>query len=111
MKGDGYGKKIGFPTVNLDRRSFSRMNIKPAFGVYSGIAVLNNKKYKSGIVIGPIDEAGLPKIEAHMIGFNGNIYGKKIILRIEKFIRKFKRFKTERELILQIKNDLKKVNS
>ena len=106
MKGDGYGRKIGFPTINIDRRSFSRLKIKPRLGVYSGLITLGIKKYKSGIVIGPLDKNNLPKLEAHLIGYNGNAYGKKVIFKINKFLREYKKFDTEEKLIAQIKKDL-----
>lgn len=106
IKGDGYGHKIGFPTINISRRNFLKLEKKPVFGVYSGEVVLNKKKYKSGIVIGPLDKKGLPKLEAHLVGYNGNAYGENVVLEINKFLRKFKRFKTEEELIEQIKKDL-----
>lgn len=106
IRGDGYGKKIGFPTINIDRRSFSKLKIKPRLGVYSGVVDLGIKKYKAGIVIGPLDKKGLPKLEAHLIGYNGNAYGKQVVFKMSKFIRNFKKFKTEKELIVQIKKDL-----
>lgn len=108
IKGEGYGRKIGFPTLNIDRKSFSKLKIKPVLGVYSGSVILQNKTYKSAIIIGPIDIKGLPKLEAHLLSYCGNAYGKKIIFEVDKFIRKFKKFKTEKELIIQIKKDLKK---
>lgn len=108
IKGDGYGKEIGFPTANLDRRHFLNLKAKPKFGVYSGSAYLGHKKYRAGIIIGPLDKKSLPKIEAHLLGFKGNLYGKKIILELNKFLRPYKKFKTEKELIIQIGKDLKK---
>ncbi|MEK7588190.1 MAG: riboflavin kinase [Patescibacteria group bacterium] len=113
IHGDNYGKKIGFPTINLDRRNFLKLEKKPDFGIYSGIVTLENKKYKSGVVIGPLDKKGLPKIEAHLIGYNGNAYGKYVQIEILKFLRKYKNFKTEKELITQITKDIeicKKIN-
>ena len=107
IKGDGYGKKIGYPTINLERREFMKMKEKPKFGVYFGIARFGSKKYRSGIVIGPLDNKGLPKIEAHLLGYHGKAYGKTAALEIKKFLRKFKKFKTEKELIKQIRKDLK----
>ena len=98
IKGEGYGRKIGFPTVNLEVLT----NIFPLPGVYAGVAVLNGKEYRSGIVIGPVG-----KVEAHLIGYSGNAYGKEVTLKIKKFLRKFKEFKTEKALIAQIKKDLK----
>ena len=99
IKGDGYGKKLGFPTVNLHSQT---KKIVPE-GVYAGIAVLDGIEYRAGIVIGPGK-----KIEAHLLGYNRDAYGKQATLKIKKFIRKYKKFKTEKELIRQIEKDLKK---
>ena len=62
IKGDGYGRKIGFPTLNIDRRHFSRLEKKPALGVYGGEVFLGEKIYKAGIVIGPLDVKNIPKL-------------------------------------------------
>ncbi len=97
IKGDGYGKKLGFPTVNLET-----INTLPDFGVYAGTGILENKKYKAGIVVGS-DK----KIEAHLIGYNGDAYGKEVTLEINKFLREYRKFETEEELIEQIKKDIK----
>ena len=84
-----------------------RMKKKPAFGVYAGKVKLSGKIYKAGIVIGPLDKKGLPKIEAHLINYIGKAYGAGATFEIKKFLRKFKKFKTEKELIAQIKRDLR----
>ena len=110
VRGDGYGKKLGFPTINIDRRHFVRLKKKPVFGVYAGeVKMLNTEclTFRAGIIIGPLDKKGLPKIEAHLIGYGGNAYGNKVIFELSKFLRKFKKFKNERELITQIEKDLK----
>lgn len=99
VRGDGYGRKIGFPTTNLEVKN----QIIPNAGVYAGDAILEEKKYRAGIVIGPGD-----KVEAHLIGYSGDAYGKIVTLEIEKFIREFQKFETEEELILQIKKDIDK---
>lgn len=98
IKGDGYGRKIGFPTANLEVENQEL----PRDGVYTGVAILEGKKYKAGIVIGPKE-----KVEAHLIGYNGDAYGKMVTLEIGKFLREFKKFNTEEELIAQIREDLK----
>ena len=102
IRGDGYGRKIGFPTANLEVMGQEL----PEEGVYSGEAMLENKKYKAGIVIGP-KVNNQQKVEAHLIGYEGDAYGKNVTLEINKFLRGYKTFDTEEELILQIKKDIK----
>lgn len=97
IKGDGYGKKIGFPTINLktDLTEF------PREGVYAGSAVMDGTTYRAGIVVGPHD-----KIEAHLVGYSGDAYGKMVTLKTKKFLREYKKFNTEEELITQITKDI-----
>lgn len=124
IKGDQYGRVLGFPTANLDRRSYSRIKQKVKFGVYAGFVMINaldgalqgdplksaiKGKYPAAIVIGPLDKHQLPKLETHLIGFKGNLYGKYLHVHLNKYIRPFKKFKTEAGLIKQIKKDIKKI--
>jgi len=120
IHGEHYGRKLGFPTVNLDRRSFSRRKMKIRLGVWAGYAIFGKKttsprpspqegrgrKRKAAIVIGPIDKSGLPKIEAHLIGFKGNLYGEHLNFILHKYLRPFRKFKSEEELKNQIKKDI-----
>jgi riboflavin kinase / FMN adenylyltransferase len=126
IRGDGYGKKLGFPTANVDRRQYVRDGLKIKLGIYAGVVqarglltsaklkagqgpALQEQKYKAAIVIGPVDHRGLPKLEAHLIGFKGNLYGKKITITLQKYLRQFKKFKSELELIRQIKRDIQRI--
>lgn len=106
-RGAGYGRKIGFPTANLDRRQYARLRKKPRPGIYAGIASEQGKirKYKAAIVIGPRERGGLPKIEAHLLGFTGVLYGKKIELSLMKYLRGFMSFTGEEKLKGQIIKD------
>ena len=101
IKGDGYGRKIGFPTVNLEvEHELQKEEFLPR-GVYAGTGTLDGIEYRAGIVIDPKD-----KVEAHLIGYDGDAYGKTVILDLKKFIREYRNFDTEEELINQIKEDL-----
>ena len=118
IKGDGFGKKLGYPTANLDRREYVRKKMKVRLGIYAGFAeiglrfkVQGSRKYRSAIVIGPLDKHHLPRIEAHLINFTGNLYGKKITVTLKKYLRPFKKFKTINALKNQIAADVKKVRS
>jgi FAD synthase len=97
IKGDGYGRKIGFPTINLAVEN----EVIPEAGVYAGTATLEGKEYRAGIVINVVG-----KTEAHLIGYEGDAYGKTVTLKVEKFLREYKHFTNEADLILQIKKDL-----
>ena len=101
IKGEGYGRKLGFPTVNLETANTA---VKPLEGVYAGNATLEGKIYKAGIVLGPHG-----KIEAHLLNYSGDAYGKVVLLTLHKFLRKFKKFDTETALIEQIKKDLTQI--
>lgn len=127
IHGAQYGRKLGFPTANLDRRSFSRRKMKVRLGIYAGRAqiisnfqfpisnknpkskILNPKSYLAAIVIGPIDERHLPKLEVHLLNFKGNLYSKKLAITLQKYIRQFKKFKNEEKLKKQIKKDIDQV--
>jgi len=111
IKGDKYGKKLGFPTANLDQKQFVKDKVKLPLGIYAGVVFLHhlNKIRKVAVVIGPLDKKKVPKIEAHILKFSGNLYGKKLTLYLYKFLRPFEIFKTEKLLIAQIKKDVKRV--
>lgn len=113
IHGNGFGKVLGYPTANIDRRDYSRQKLNLKIGIWSGTAYISHKlqvtSYKSAIVIEPKDRKGLPKIEAHLIGFKGNLYGKKITLTLYKFIRPFKKFKNIEDLKKQIHKDIIKI--
>jgi riboflavin kinase / FMN adenylyltransferase len=102
IRGDGYGRKIGFPTVNLEIEEAKKKEL-PGRGVYAGKATLEGVEYRAGIVLDPKD-----KVEAHLIEYEGDAYGKKVVLNLEKFIREYRNFDTEAELINQITEDIQK---
>lgn len=119
IRGQGYGKVLGFPTANLDRRQYVRQGMKIKFGVYAGWAEIEGSllgrpqkaafrgKYPAAIVIGPLDKHRLPKIEAHLVGFKGNLYGIYINIYLNIYLRPFKKFKSEQGLRKQINKDIK----
>jgi riboflavin kinase / FMN adenylyltransferase len=109
IRGDNYGKHLGFPTANIDRRQFVRL--KPIkHGIYAGRVTLpSGRSHKAGIVIGPLDKRGLPKIEAHLINFHGNLYGKTITLHLKKYLRPFRPYKSELLLKQQINRDIRNI--
>ncbi|MDP3880827.1 MAG: riboflavin kinase [bacterium] len=111
IKGTGYGKKLGFPTANIDRRDFYRRKLKLREGIYAGLVERerNGKKYKAGIVIGPKDKKGLLKLEAYILGLKEDIYGERLVFYPLAYIRAFKHYKSEAELKKAIREDVRKI--
>ena len=106
QKGRRIGKKIGFPTCNIDIKDY--VLAKP--GVYA-VKVLrkNNTKYLKGIAnLGYRPTFNQKKIllEVHLFNFSGNLYNKLLSVEFLKFIRKEKKFKNVDQLRKQIKTDL-----
>ncbi len=106
QKGRQLGKKIGFPTCNIDIRDY--VLAKP--GVYA-VKVLrkNNYKYLKGIAnLGYRPTFNQTKIllEVHLFNFSGNLYNKYLSVEFLKFIRKEKKFNNVNQLRSQIKKDL-----
>ena len=107
QKGRQIGKKIGFPTCNIDVKDYTLA--KP--GVYA-VKVLrkNNSKYLKGIAnLGYRPTFNQKKIllEVHLFNFSGNLYDKYLSVEFIKFIRKEKKFKNLNQLKAQIKIDLR----
>ena len=107
QKGRQVGKKIGFPTCNIDIKDY--ILAKP--GVYA-VRVLrkNNLKILKGIAnLGYRPTFNQKKIllEVHLFNFSGNLYNKHLSVEFLKFIRKEKKFKNINKLKSQIRLDLK----
>ena len=106
-EGRGMGKKIGFPTCNIDLNEY--VIAKP--GVYA-VKVLQGKSKKTlkGIAnLGYRPTFNQKKIilEVNIFNFNRNLYNKKLTVQFMKFIRGEKKFKGIDQLRKQIKLDLK----
>jgi len=78
---------------------------RPQAGVYGGtVQIATGDEYLAGIVI--MDQKGDPKIEAHLIGFDGDLYGQKVMFTLKNYVRGYAEFENEEELKEQIGKDL-----
>lgn len=105
---DGYkvGRKIGFPTANL-QVDFPNKLI-PSVGVYAVYVYVNGQKYKGMLNIGhrPTLNNGTDlSIEVHILDFEGDIYQQLMRLEFVDFLRPEEKFDSIDELILQIEKD------
>ena len=107
QKGRQEGKKIGFPTCNIDIKDY----VIATPGVYA-VKVKrknSNKSLKAIANLGYRPTFNQKKIllEVHIFNFSGNLYNKYLSIEFIKFIRKEKKFKNVNQLRKQIQSDLK----
>jgi riboflavin kinase/FMN adenylyltransferase len=107
QKGRQEGKKIGFPTCNIDIKDY----IIAMPGVYA-VKVKqknSNKSLKAIANLGYRPTFNQKKIllEVHIFNFSGNLYNKYLSIEFITFIRKEKKFKNVNQLRKQIQSDLK----
>ena len=106
QKGKQLGKKIGFPTANIDIKDY----VLACPGVYAvNVKIANNSKFIKGIAnLGYRPTFNEKKIllEVHLFNFSGNLYNKDLTVEFLKFIRKEKKFKNIDQLKKRIKTDL-----
>jgi riboflavin kinase/FMN adenylyltransferase len=106
-KGRQQGKKIGFPTCNIDIKDY----VIAMPGVYAvKVHQKNSKKPLKAIAnLGYRPTFNQKKIllEVHIFNFSGNLYNKYLSIEFIKFIRKEKKFDNVSQLRKQIQSDLK----
>ncbi len=110
VRGLNLGSKIGFPTANLD---VPNDKLLPANGVYAAHCYVDGAHYPSAVFIGhakTLKKDADRSVEAHIIGFSGDLYGKKIRLEFVKKLRDEKTFPSTEELKEQINRDVQTVS-
>ena len=106
VEGNKMGHSIEFPTANLE---LDFPYVFPGYGVYMGYAYVNDKKFKSLIIVGMHKnylQIPLPVIEVHLLNFVGNLYYKDINIEFISRLRDKKDFLSSDLLIEQIEKDL-----
>jgi len=106
IKGQKRGRKIGFPTCNLNLNEY----IIPRLGVYA-VKISGLKFSKKGIAnIGfrPTFNGKHILMETNIFGINKNLYNKELSVSFKSFIRPEKKFKNLEHLKKQINIDIKK---
>ncbi|MFW6269704.1 MAG: bifunctional riboflavin kinase/FAD synthetase [Bacillota bacterium] len=105
ISGEKRGRKLGFPTANLD---LDTNYILPPPGVYAGYVNYEDKKYKAIGNLGyrPTYSGTRYEIEIYILDFCRNIYGEKISFELIRYIREEENFDSDEQLIQQIKRDV-----
>lgn len=106
IRGDGRGRRLGFPTANL----FVPMNGKliPPPGVYAVNGCLRQGVLDGAIHIGPRPTftGSAPTIELHLLDFDGDLYGEEVRVEFIRHLREVRPFTSASALVDQLKFDV-----
>lgn len=103
VSGRARGRKIGFPTLNLDAHDESLKE-----GVYAVRVELAGENYSGVMNFGPRPTFGdyEPAMELHLFEFEENLLSGEVCVEVVSWIRGVQTFTSESELVLQIERDI-----
>lgn len=115
VSGDRRGKILGVPTANIDPHH----EVIPPPGVYAVKVDADGELFDGVLNIGfrptfygsPKGKRKEPQIEAHLIDFKGDLYGRHIEIFFIKRLRREKKFKSDEKLKAQISKDIERAKS
>lgn len=106
VRGDGLGHQLGFPTANLDTTGLAL----PPTGVYAVHAETSGRSWRAVLNLGfrPTVQSPKPqfRVEAHLIDFQGELYGKELEVVFVERLRDERRFPCLAALREQIARDI-----
>jgi riboflavin kinase/FMN adenylyltransferase len=105
VAGQGRGRQLGYSTANLQP---ARHCAVPADGTYAAYVVYGGQRYLALAHIGqrPTFGPGRRVVEAHLLGFDGDLYGQEVLIQFVDRLREERRFANEDALRAQIKKDI-----
>ncbi|HVD11607.1 MAG TPA: riboflavin biosynthesis protein RibF [Gaiellaceae bacterium] len=101
VAGDARGGTLGFPTANL--RADPQLLV-PGYGIYAGEA--ESRRAAISIGTNPHYGGGERRIEAFLLDFTGDLYGRRLVLQLWQRLRDERAFDSEDDLVAQIARDV-----
>ena len=107
--GAGRGASIGFPTANVEAID----TLLPGEGVYAAMARAGQARHPAAVNIGPNPTFGeeKSKVEVHLIGFEGNLYGQSLELDFFTRLRDIQPFHSVSDLQQQLQQDVEEAQA
>ncbi len=107
VRGKRAGNSLGFPTANIKVRS----ELVPGNGVYAAYVCFSGKTYRAAVNVGTAPTLGAVPlcVEAHLLDFKGDIYGKTIEVEFVKRLRDEMPFASKEALVKMIERDVSAV--
>lgn len=107
IHGNHLAHGMGFPTANI---TLPEEIVSPKRGVYLSQTIIGERKYRSITNIGvrpTVTDDVEPTAETHILDFDGDLYGQKILLLLHEFIRPEQRFASAEELVGTVKENIR----
>jgi len=99
--GDQRGGTLGYPTANL--ATLPELLV-PAYGIYVGAA--RGRRAAISIGVNPHYGGEERRIEPHLLDFEGDLYGERLVVELWRRLRDERVFESEAELVAQIARDV-----
>ncbi|WP_333791942.1 riboflavin kinase [Muricomes intestini] len=109
VHGKALGRTVGMPTANLDT---CETKLKPPSGVYATSIYVDEEHLKAMTNIGKrpsVDNFDYVTIEAFILDFDRDIYGRELVLEVQRFVRGVEKFNSLEEVQQQVQKDIQKV--
>jgi riboflavin kinase / FMN adenylyltransferase len=105
VSGDQRGGTLGYPTANL---AVDPAVLVPAYGIYAGAATVDGSEHRAAISIGTNPHYGGDerRIEPHLLDFDGDLYGRRLVVELWRRLRDEQVFESEQALVEQIARDV-----
>jgi riboflavin kinase/FMN adenylyltransferase len=105
IKGDQLGRKLGYPTANLQYTDSDKIHL--GHGVYAAYTEVDGSNYKGMLSIGtrPTLVNSDERVEINIFDFNEDIYGKTIRVAVKKFLRSQEKYSSLDDLKKQLAMD------
>lgn len=107
VRGDARGRELGFPTANLGGNV---EGLVPQDGVYAGAVVIDGVCRVAAISVGvnlTFEPEGEPRVEAYVLDFDGDLYGKPMEVQFTERIRSMVPFTSVEALVEQMRDDVR----
>jgi riboflavin kinase/FMN adenylyltransferase len=104
--GDQRGGTLGYPTANL---AVPAELLVPAYGIYAGSALGHRAAISIGV--NPHYGGDERRIEPHLLDFDGDLYGRRLVVELWQRLREERAFSSEDELVAQITRDVEQTRA
>jgi riboflavin kinase / FMN adenylyltransferase len=104
QRGDARGRELGYPTANLALGDYQR----PKYGIYAVRVTLEDGSEHPGVAslgVRPTFQPPQELLEAHLFGFDGDLYGRRIEVALHAFIREERKFESVETLMAEMRRD------